>query len=119
MANTIKRDQFFDQLSKNLRFHILDYLSEDELNDVTDYDDLYEQLDEKGAFNIEIIYYKNAIEYLEKHDPSLNESLSLADEYGYSVDDLNSEILASLLASQNARIEFGDLQTEIDEYLKV
>ncbi len=44
----------------------------------------------------EIIYYARAIEYLSKNDPSLMESLELAHEYGYAVEKLNSEVLATL-----------------------
>lgn len=56
-----------------------------------------------------IVYYGNAMEFLAKHDPSLHESLSIADEFGYSLKDLNSEVLASLL---NRR-----LQTEDADYV--
>ena len=45
-------------------------------------------------------------------------SLSIASEYGYDCKDLNSEILASLLASQNAREEFSELQNKIEDFFE-
>lgn len=92
-----------------------DYVSTDET--FADFDELRELLDNNGAFNVEIIYYSNAIAFLQKNDPSLNESLELADEMGYKAKDLNSEILASLLASNYARIEFEDMESEITDLI--
>ena len=40
------------------------------------------------------------MEYLKENDPSLSESLEIAAELGYDFKNLNSEILASLLASR-------------------
>jgi len=42
--------------------------------------------------------------------------MNLAEEFGYSPKDISSELLASLLASQNAREEFYELQSEIEEF---
>lgn len=88
--------------------------------DNIDYNDafnsIYEMIEDNNGFDIEIIYYSNAIEYLSNNDPSLSESLEIASEMGFTVDGLNSEILASLLASQNARAEFFELQNEIDYF---
>ena len=40
------------------------------------------------------------MDYLREHDTSLTESLELAAEYGYTTENLNSELLASLHASR-------------------
>ena len=113
--------EFFKELDKNLNhFSISDYIySDDEIESIDQgnaFDDMLNLLDENGAFNIEIIYYSNAIEYLAKNDPSLIESLELAGELGYEAKNLNSETLASLLASQEARIEFNHLKNKINEF---
>jgi len=85
-----------------------------------DFEDPYQgvcdQLDNQGAFNIEVIYYSRAMEYLMENDASLNQSLEIAHELGYTTENLNSELLASLLASQNARIEFAELEDEINDF---
>ena len=73
-------------------------------------------VEDNQGFDSEIIYYSNAINYLKENDPSLQESLSIASEYGYEVSKLNSEILASLLSSQNIREEFYNLENEITEF---
>lgn len=80
------------------------------------YDSIYEMIDNNNGFDIEIIYYSRAIEYLKENDPSLNVSLEIADNLGYSPRNLNSEILASLLASENSRTEFADLESEINDF---
>lgn len=90
--------------------------------DNIDYNDafnsIYEMIDDNGGFDIDIIYYSRAIEYLSENDPSLTESLEIASEYGYSLSDINSELLASLLASQKAREEFYDLENEINDFFE-
>lgn len=85
--------------------YVFNYIDEQELKDIEDEDDLktyLEDLNEDHEItNAEVIYYSNAIEYLKENDPSLNECLEIADEYGYTMDKLNSELLASLLMTRN------------------
>jgi len=79
-------------------------------------DEFIEQVLE-DIYNQEIIYYYKAMEYLREHDNSLNLSLEIADELGFRVSDLNSELLATLLYQDNLRTELYNLQDEIDEIL--
>jgi len=81
-------------------------------------DDIREILDEAGAFNIEIIYYSRAMEYLSKYDRSLKRSLEIAHNLGYKCNGLNSEILASMLASEDTRQEFEDIYNELKEFIE-
>ena len=119
MKTNKQKETFFNKISENLEFDILDELGTfDCIDDINSYDELEEILNENGAYNIEIIYYYKAMEYLQENDTSLSESMSIADEYGYEPKNINSELLASLLASQNAREEFYDLQDEIEEFLE-
>ncbi len=94
---------------------ILDYITD--FTDINSFEELSEELDDNRAFEVEIIYYSNAIQYLMKEDPSLRESLEIAEEYGYSASDLSSEILASLLASQRVREDFQRYESELNEIL--
>lgn len=66
----------------------------------------------------EIIYYHRAIEYLTDTDPSLTEALILAEEYGYSAGDLNSEILATILYQQKQLEEWSELSNEAEDLLE-
>ena len=78
-----------------------------------------EQEAQEYCYEQEIIYYYNAIKYLAEHDPSLVESLELACDMGYltpttyttdsgnpknvlgyNINNLNSELLATLLYQQ-------------------
>ena len=79
--------------------------------DLTDEYDLFTDLQDNGYFNEEVIYYSTAINYLKENDPSLSESLEIATEYGYTTNNLNSELLASLHASQKKEETFNELIT--------
>ena len=116
MKTNKQKQKFFDKISEGLQFDIMDYLQTDELEDINDYQELEELLQDECAFDIEIIYYARAMEYLMENDTSLAESMEIADEYGYEPKNINSELLASLLASQNAREEFYELRNEIKEF---
>jgi hypothetical protein len=115
METTLKNkiEEFLKSLNID-NLEITDFIDIEEIDLNNPFESIYDILEEKDAFNIEIIYYHNAIEYLKNHDNSLNESLNLAAELCYEVENLNSEILASLLASQNVRNDFYDKEKEID-----
>ena len=106
--------EFFNNLSEKIDIefnHYLDFEEDITLDDVTD------TLRDNGAMDVEIIYYSAAIKYLMKRDPSLTESLELASELGYATDSLNSEVLATLLATENLNLEYYELNEEIEEFL--
>ncbi len=83
-----------------------EYLSKKE--DLTDVNNIYDDLLINGYFNEEIIYYYNAIKYLKDNDQSLSESLEIAEEYGYSITNINSELLATLHASRSKESKFWE-----------
>lgn len=117
MRNKQEIIKYFNRISADLEFNIMDHLTEDELDWIEDFDDLMDILRKDGAFDVEIIYYHKAMKYLQENDPSLTESLNIANDYGYKTCDLNSEMLASLLASQQAEEEFYDYSAQISELL--
>ena len=85
--------------------------------DINNSYDLIEIIEDNDGFNIDIIYYSKAIKYLAENDASLSESVAIASEYGYSTENINSELLASLHASQKVREDFHDITNEIDDIL--
>ena len=95
---------------------ITDYVNLEDIDFENAFESIQEKIQDNNGFDIDIIYYSRAIEYLKENDPSLRESLEIASELGYAVEDLTSEILASLLASQNASSEFYELETEINGF---
>lgn len=106
--------EFLNSLITEVR--IIDFVNIEDIDFNNAFFSIYEAIDDNSGFDIEVIYYSNAIDYLQKNDPSLQESLSIAFDYGYELKNINSEILASLLASQNAREEFYELQSEIEDF---
>ncbi len=109
-----KIENFLSKLSTEV--DVLNLIDIDNINFDDAFNSIYEMIDDNDGFNIEIIYYSKAIAFLAEHDPSLYESLELASEFGYEVGNLNSEILASLLASKLARDEFYELEEEINDF---
>lgn len=90
--------------------YITNYVSDEDIEaceTVEDVRELLEKANEDYAItDTEVIYYANAIAYLQENDPSLQESLKIASEYGYETKDLNSEKLASLLQSRNNQDDY-------------
>ena len=116
-----KQETKFDELTTLIDdytgIYLPDYLNEDDIEDIENANDLYEDLNDNEAFNIDIIYYYKAMEYLSDNDNSLYESVTIASEMGISTENINSELLASLHASQKAREDFHSITDEINEIL--
>ena len=112
--NTEKIESFLRSLKTEVE--IMDYIQVEDIDYSDAFNSICDMISDNNGFDIDIIYYSNAIEYLKQNDPSLRESLQIASEYGFSLDKLNSETLASLLASQNAREEFYELQDDINDF---
>ncbi len=108
-----KIEKFLNNLSIDM--DITNYI---EVEEVNCFEDIREQLFNANAFHYEgeIIYYASAMEYLMKNDPSLQESLGYAFELGYTTDNLNSEILASILKANYLMEEFDELENEIESF---
>ena len=80
-------------------------------------DDMNELISDNSGFDFEVIYYGSAMDYLRENDVSLSESIGLASEMGFDLANLNSEVLASLLKSENERSEWDELANEIQEFI--
>lgn len=105
---------FLDKINSDYK----EYLAESDYRSIKCFNNLFDILDDRGAFDREIIYYENAINYLRDNDPSFVESLNIANEFGYKLTDLDCEKLASLHASNKAREDFLELEDEINKLLK-
>jgi hypothetical protein len=113
MTRKEKIKKFLSELETETEIDILDCI---DVENVNDYSDIYDQIEENGGFDIDIIYYANAMKYLSEHDISLRESMSLVSSMGLECSNINSEVLASLLASQQAEEDFQELESEIDDF---
>ena len=111
-----KIENFLSELTTEI--DVLNYVDIDNIDMNNAYESIYEMIDNNNGFDIEIIYYYKAMEFLLNNDNSLRESFEIASELGYNVSDLNSEILASLLASKLVREEFCELEGEITAFFE-
>ncbi len=57
----------------------------------------------------EVIYYDTAMKILSENDPSLRASFGYASEYGFELENMNSEVLATLFMQGNMMEELGEL----------
>ena len=98
----IAEDNQFDIDLANL------YYNEDTFNDFCDKvnDSIMQE---------EIIYYYEAMKYLTREDASLYQSLEIASEYGYTTENLNSELLATLLYQQNLTNQWYEISEQVEE----
>tara|TARA_R110000851_G_C13030122_1_gene561021 strand:- start:675 stop:1064 length:390 start_codon:yes stop_codon:yes gene_type:complete len=103
----------------NLDIDIICHLNNKNIDDIDDFDDLHNLLDDDNALDIEIIYYNKAIDFLSENDASLCDSFALASELGYTIENINSELLASILATDILRVQFYELETEINEIFEL
>lgn len=87
-------------------------------SDVESFDDICEILLDERALEVEIIYYRDAMDYLMEHDLTLTDSLELAEEMGYKPSDLNCCTLATLLATKNNECSLYGLSDEIEEIIE-
>ena len=83
-----------------------DFLSNYESDELLNVDDIVDDLRDGGYFNEEIIYYSKAIKYLQENDASLSQSIEIAHEMGYELQNINSELLASLHYSRQKEDTF-------------
>jgi hypothetical protein len=112
-----QQTQIFEFLNNlNTEICITDYVNIEDIDFNDAFNSIIDTLSENEAFNIDIIYYSNAIDYLQKNDASLRESINIAIELGYELQNVNSELLASLLVSQNVQNDFYSLETEITNF---
>lgn len=105
--------KFLDTLNLDIDFNAF-ILDDDDIND---FDDLQAILDDNNALSVDIIYYSEAIKFLAENDNSLKDSINLASELGYDIKNVNSEMLASLLATELLRNELNSYEGEINDYI--
>ena len=115
---TAKIEAFLNSLDAKIEINdnLINYVDIEDIDLSDAFNSIYDMVNDKGGFDIEIIYYSNAVKYLQENDPSLRESLEIAEEYGYELKNLNSEVLASLLASRYSQESFYDIKEEIEEF---
>lgn len=98
--------------------NVLDFVNIDDIHENIDFDEITDIIRDGDGFNVDIIYYTKAMEYLMDNDPSLKESLGLASDMGFTPENLNSETLASILANEKLAEEWEDKRSEIESFLE-
>jgi hypothetical protein len=104
---------------ENPKYHDLDIdkiIEEIDSHDsIYELDDLNEIIWDTTILQEEFVYYYDAMKYLTENDPSLTESFEIASEYSFDTKNMNSCILAGLLASRQNEEDWHNLARELDE----
>jgi hypothetical protein len=118
-----QKDRVYKFLSElNTEIEVTYFIDVNDL-EVEDFDiNMFETIDniiqDSNGFDQDVIYYASAMDYLRENDPSLCESIDIASQYGYDINNLNSELLASLLKTQYVINDFNELKDEINEFFE-
>jgi len=99
------------QITENKMFNI-------DLASLYDNEDTFNDFCDKvndAIMQEEIIYYSEAIKYLMREDASLGQSLEIASEYGYTTEQLNSELLATLLYQQKLTEQWYEIENQVSK----
>ena len=89
-----------------------------DLASLYDNEDTFQEFCDKvndAIMHEEIIYYSEAIKYLMREDASLSDSLDIASEYGFTTEQLNSELLATLLYQQKLSEQWCEIYEQVEE----
>jgi hypothetical protein len=116
MKTTKQQDERIKELFENTNFLIdLDYeyliQNLEDLNDLEN--NFYEIINEH-----DLIYYSKCMTFLRDYDNSLRESLIIAEDLGYTLKNLSSEILATLLIQRYMNDELIEIIEELKEILE-
>lgn len=115
--NTATKNALIDFLTANGP-ELIDFKYFLESETFDSFEEVRDLIEAGDGFNIEIMYYSAALDYLRENDPSLRQSLEIAANIGYKLANLSSEILASILATEIARGEFEDMEAEFNDLLE-
>lgn len=94
------------RLLEDYKSSLLDFVDDEGLDSVNFFEDLCKLLDKNYAFMLWIFGWEKAMNYLAKHDPTLKISINIAIQANYSVEDIDSELLANLLAKHENVFNF-------------
>lgn len=97
---------------------LLSLVDIDNIDHANAFDSICDMIEDNNGFDIDVIYYTNAIDYLREYDPSLRKSLAIAYDRGFTADNLNSEVLASLLKTENVKNDFYSLKDDINNFFE-
>lgn len=76
-------------------------------------DDFLESVTE-SIYETEVIYYNEAMRILSECDNSLKESLEIAEEQGFTISDINSELLATFILQNRMLESLADITDELE-----
>lgn len=117
----MKTKQEIEDFLENLDtlIFVLDYIDIEDIDPEHPFESIYDMIDANKGFKADIgYYYEDAAKFLAKIDPSGKQRAELAASYECKVEDIGTELLASLLLSKKLREQFLTLKDKIDNFFK-
>jgi len=108
--------ELFNNENPKIDYHY--FIESFDIDENTTFDNFREYLEDNNALQVKIICYANAMQFLVKNDASLRQSLEIASDMGFALENLNSELLASLLATELERESFEELKDEFNNIIE-
>ncbi len=100
-----------EEIGCDFNDYVCNWIDDEDLKskEICELTEWFEELnDSEDITDKDIMYYSTAMKILSEDDPSLSLSTSIAAEQGIPTEDINSELLASLLASKECLEEYND-----------
>ncbi len=98
--------------------NFVDVLYDADIKKINSFEDLYKVFEDGGVFDSDFIFNEDCMYYLLHNDPSLIETFDIVSEFGLTIEQLNSRVLANLLFSRKEREKFEALKEQIDKFFK-
>ena len=84
--------------------NFVDVLYDADIKKINSFEDLYKVFEDGGVFDSDFIFNEDCMYYLLHNDPSLIETFDIVSEFGLTIEQLNSRVLANLLFSRKEKI---------------
>jgi len=116
MTKEKRLEKFISEIEKDLHHEITYYLYPEDYIDLVNQEiDLIDLLEDTDFFNVDIIGITEANKII--NDIGFNSAIEIAKYYGYSINNIDSEALASIVASQELRDKFYIIEGSIKDYI--
>lgn len=116
MTKEKRLEKFISEIEKDLHHEITYYLEDQDYIDlVNEESNLSDILEDTDFFNVDIIGITKSNKII--NDIGFNSAIEIAKDYGYSINNIDSEALASIIESQKLRNEFNKINERITDYI--
>ena len=116
MTKEKRLEKFISEIEKDLHHEITYYLYPEDYIDLVNQEiDLIDLLEDTDFFNLDIKGRVKANKII--NDIGFDSAIEMARDFGYSINNIDSEALASIIESQKLRNKFDVIEGSIKDYI--